>query len=286
MEETAIMDEAPKHSDSIVSDDAADGAEVSPPDGDESLFSGPPPYLGPPRHAGPRSREDELGDLVAAARQGDQSVLPQLRAALDDNPDLWRHAADLGAHAEHAWIELIAGSDAYVGESLHRRVAEMKQELAGTATPTALEKLLIQRITVGWLITNFADLSYVQGKNQPLALAKYALDRQDRSQRRFLAAIAGLQSMRKVLGRGATAAGSNLQPDGAEAPEAADTVTQGCGVGTEENASTGAHDEVDLEQQLVPMYRGNDITEPTDGVSRAIRHRKPTTAKSSRKRSG
>jgi hypothetical protein len=156
-------------------------------------------------HDGPQSEStrparEELQLLVARARNGDPEVLPRLRAILDERPELWRHGADLAGYAERAWIELISGQDGYLKESLVRRLLVFRTELCpGPATP--LEQLLVDRIVVCWLMANYADVAYAQGKNYSLPQGKYALDRQDRAHRRLLAAIAALTSVRKLLPR-------------------------------------------------------------------------------------
>ena len=48
---------------------------------------------------GPMPTPEEVADLVARARQGDEDVLPQLRAFLDAHPAAWRQCGDLARHA-------------------------------------------------------------------------------------------------------------------------------------------------------------------------------------------
>ena len=53
--------------------------------------------------------DDLLPELLGRARSGDVSVLPRLRAALDEDPALWQRLGDLAAQAERAWVELASG---------------------------------------------------------------------------------------------------------------------------------------------------------------------------------
>ena len=74
-------------------------------------------------------------DLIDRARQGDAAVLPELRKLFDRDPTIWRQAGDLGRRAEAAWVNLIAGTDVTLAESLRRRLAEMKRDLAAAIPP-------------------------------------------------------------------------------------------------------------------------------------------------------
>ena len=80
---------------------------------------------------GPKRQTDELAQLLKKAEQGDRSVLPQLREALDRNEDLWRAFGDLAAHAEASLILLAAGPNLLMAESLQRRLKALKAELGG-----------------------------------------------------------------------------------------------------------------------------------------------------------
>jgi hypothetical protein len=160
-------------------------------------------------HDGPQSEStrparEEQQLLVARARNGDPEVLPRLRAILDDRPELWRQGADLAGYAERAWVELISGQDGYLKEALVRRLAGFKAEIAGPGPTTPLEQLLVDRIVVCWLMVNYADVSYAQGRSHSLQQGKYSIDRQDRAHRRLLAAIAALTNLRKMLLRSTT----------------------------------------------------------------------------------
>jgi hypothetical protein len=73
---------------------------------------------------------DELQALIARAEQGDLSALPALRALLDGRPDIWHYVGDLAAQAQAAMVELVAGDNLLVRESVDRKLGAMKTELA------------------------------------------------------------------------------------------------------------------------------------------------------------
>src|SRR5260370_42599506 len=81
---------------------------------------------------------ERLEALVKRARQGDESVLPELRQLLDRFPELWKRCGDLAAQAQKAWLDLVGGVDLLCKESVQRQLDEMRVELSGP-DPTPLE---------------------------------------------------------------------------------------------------------------------------------------------------
>jgi hypothetical protein len=141
---------------------------------------------------------DELNWLMDRARQGDEDVLPRLRNFLDTHPDLWRRYGDLGAHAREAWLRLISGSDLALRESTARKVEDMARELAGPA-PTAIEKLLVERVVLCWLQTCHADSVAVEALAKSPRIAEFWSKRQASTQRRYLTSLAALLTLRRLL---------------------------------------------------------------------------------------
>src|SRR4051794_25437247 len=90
------------------------------------------------RQAGTSGMEG-VQQLLARAERGDAGVVDQLRAFLDEHPEVWQQAGDLARHAELALLDLAAGNNLLIHESLSRKLAELKREL-GPAS--ALERLL------------------------------------------------------------------------------------------------------------------------------------------------
>lgn len=149
---------------------------------------------------------DEFQTLWDHARRGDENVLRKLRAMLDANSSLWKTFGDLAAHVEEAWIQLTAGEDFVVRESLRRTSQTLRMDLAG-ASPSPIERLLVDRITATRLQVAQSDVYAVQTADASLKQAEFAMKRQDVAQKRHLAAIAALASYRKVMGLHATGEG-------------------------------------------------------------------------------
>ena len=115
-----------------------------------------------PETAGAAAAE-ALRQLVQRAERGDESVLPELRRLLDREPGLWKFAGDMGRIAEDSLVALAAGPNLLLKESLGRKLAAMKGELAGPA-PSLLDRLLAERVALCWLATTYSDAAYAQAR--------------------------------------------------------------------------------------------------------------------------
>jgi hypothetical protein len=145
---------------------------------------------------------NEIRAVVARAKQGDTGVLPRLRDLLDAHPILWRRYGDLAAQAERLWVALAAGLDHYLRECLLRQAEAMRQELAGPdADP--VERLLVERVVMAWFQLHYFDAIMAQAaaKDEPPRLATYRGKRQAQAQRAYLAALAALTTLRRLLPR-------------------------------------------------------------------------------------
>src|SRR5438094_2868261 len=102
---------------------------------------------------------DDMNDLLARAKGGDRSVIPALRLYLDSHPRLWHQLGDLAFQTQVALVEAVAGKSEIVHEAILGRMTGLKHELLGPA-PTALERLLVDRIIIGGLQVHHADAAY------------------------------------------------------------------------------------------------------------------------------
>ena len=150
-----------------------------------------PPTTEQPRHEG-------LALLLKRAERGDQSVLPALRELLDKNEELWQNYGDLAAQAEGSLIQLAAGSNLLLAESLLRKTESLKAELAGPAAPP-LERLLAARVVACWLQTSYFDILLAQAREINPVRARALQQQQDAAHRRQLSAAKTLATVRKLL---------------------------------------------------------------------------------------
>lgn len=144
---------------------------------------------------------ERIQRILELAKQGDVLFLSDLREILDTHSDIWKRHGDLDRRVEEAWLQLIAGPDLLVKESVERKLNDMKAELSGPA-PTPLEKLLVDRVTACWLQVHFADAASAvlmkEAKASPATLGEMR-KRQESAERRFQAAIKQLALVRKLL---------------------------------------------------------------------------------------
>jgi hypothetical protein len=136
--------------------------------------------------------------LLERAEKGDCSVLPELRKLLDDTPRLWQGYGDLGLQAQGALIQQTAGPNLLMAQSLLRKAAAMKEELAGESAPP-LERLLADRVVATWLDVNYQEALLAQSGGTNEARLKMLERRQDAANRRHLAAVKMLATVRKLL---------------------------------------------------------------------------------------
>jgi len=152
----------------------------------------------PTTEADGRDDQEELVRLLKRAEQGDRTVLPQLRRALDADADIWRHYGDLALQAEASLVQLAAGPNLLMAESLLRKLHAMKDDLT-TESASPLEGLLVQRVTTTWLQTAYFDAVAAQATGASEARSRLLLQQQDAAHRRHLAALKTLATVRKLL---------------------------------------------------------------------------------------
>jgi hypothetical protein len=132
-----------------------------------------------------------------------------------DETGLWRRLGDLAAHAELTWIGHVSGTDLALREMLARKLDALKVELGGPA-PSSLERLLVDRVVINWLMVYHADLVAGASKDSDPRRADLALKRQTQAELRFATAIKALATVRRLLPTTAspTGAGPAAKPAG------------------------------------------------------------------------
>lgn len=145
----------------------------------------------------PPTAAEALKELTRRANDGSESALDALRQLLDRTPELWRTAGDIGSIAERAWISTLSAGDKLMEESIRRRLAELKAQLAGT-TATPMEALLIDLIGVTWLAAQDGEISAATSGGS-IQQAAHRLRRAESSQRRFAGAVRTLAVLRSLL---------------------------------------------------------------------------------------
>jgi hypothetical protein len=140
----------------------------------------------------------ELRELLALAKEGDQSALPRLREILDGHPEVWGWYGDLAMHVQSAYIGLVTGTDLGLAEALRRKVASLKDELSGPV-PTPIERLLAERVASCWLQLQWAEATIARPCNVSVKQAGFALRQQNSAHRRYMTALGALATVQRLL---------------------------------------------------------------------------------------
>src|SRR5262249_34909262 len=143
----------------------------------------------------------ELRGLVQKAKAGDVSVLPRMRAILDGHPEISEMIGDLEKVVVRSWAELLGGDDPLSVEAVRRKAEQLRAELEGEA-PTPLERLLVARVLAAWLEMSHAQLKVSDPGASTLGQAGFSLRRAESAQKRYLAVINTLATVRQLLPRG------------------------------------------------------------------------------------
>jgi hypothetical protein len=149
----------------------------------------------------PKTYPPELTTLLERASQGDMKVLPKLKKAFDDHPELAERFGDLVRHAQDSLLTLVAGSCLTAREAIARQASALRERLMKTAT-SELEKLLVDRVVISWIEVYHGDISLAQHLLQVSGAAKTvqaAQQRLDRAHARYLSAIKALATIQKLL---------------------------------------------------------------------------------------
>ena len=86
-----------------------------------------------------------LEAILILARRGQKAILPQLRQVLNEHPELVSHYGSLTLQVQESWLQLIAGKNLLLVETMRRHLDEMRMELAGPNL-SPLDCLLVERI--------------------------------------------------------------------------------------------------------------------------------------------
>jgi hypothetical protein len=121
-----------------------------------------------------------------------------IRAMLDRLPDGARElGGDLAHEAEKAMVVSNTGRNLVQQQALYRKMEELRVELGGP-NPQPVERLLVERVVLCWFHAYYADYQYASADNVTRKHGEYLQRQQDRSQRRYLAAIKSLATVRKL----------------------------------------------------------------------------------------
>jgi hypothetical protein len=111
--------------------------------------------------------------------------------------DLLQEFGNLANLAQSALARRISGKDVAIREAVMHKVDALRAELAGPA-PTALERLLAERIAACWLHLHHLELVYGGKESMSLELGAYYQRSLSAAQKRYLSAIKTLATVRRL----------------------------------------------------------------------------------------
>jgi hypothetical protein len=139
----------------------------------------------------------KLMALIDGAQDGDNDALPVLRRVLDEEPRIARFVG-LARDVERSIVKRMASDDLFTQEAIPRNLKAMREEVAGDS-PSPLERLLAERITVCWLELQFFEAIYAQNMGKlTITQGDYHQRRIDKAHRRYLSSIKALVQIRKL----------------------------------------------------------------------------------------
>ncbi len=139
----------------------------------------------------------KLMALIDRAQEGDKEALPVLRKVLDEEPRIARFV-NLARDVERSIVKKISGDDVFTQEALPRNLKAMRKDVAGES-PSPLERLLAERITVCWLELQYFEAIYAQNIGKlTMAQGDHHQRRIDKAHRRYLSSIKALAQIRKM----------------------------------------------------------------------------------------
>jgi hypothetical protein len=141
----------------------------------------------------------QIRELAAKAQEGEIDAVVEIRRLLNQHPSIFRSTGDLASHAHRAWINLIAGENLELRESLIRRVGDLKKQLRGESADTAITRLVIDQVVGSWLELHYAEMRDAVASSQSLKWAEFRLKQLESAHRRHMKGIGALAALQRLL---------------------------------------------------------------------------------------
>ena len=167
-----------------------------------------------------------LFTTIAKADKGDTRALQQLKEIFRDVPKVASALSDLAYQAE---VSILSGVPPGAQELFREQARDLRISLRDEGTGTALERMLIRRISLDYLASLQADRAraLAHGERRSLELSRFYDQQADRAHRRFLASVESLARVRKLI----TPIQINIAESGGQQVNVAGNVRTGKGNG-------------------------------------------------------
>jgi hypothetical protein len=143
-----------------------------------------------------RAASERLLAVVDQAKAGDASAIVELRQFMDNAPALAGiYRGDAAEVVEDWMVRIFCPNDHVRREATLSRLNRLRRELEGP-DPTALERLLVQRIVVCWLRLQIAEMN--AGTHGADSVSDIFQRHMERASRLFESAVKTLATVRRM----------------------------------------------------------------------------------------
>ncbi len=139
----------------------------------------------------------EINATIRKAEKGDTAALEEVREMLARAGTSDMLGGNMAREALRLMVKKATGANAVMRDATERKFEEMRAELLG-ANPTALERLLVERIVATWFHLHHLEAQYGMKEGMTLEVGLYYQKCISAAQKRYLAAIKGLSEVRKL----------------------------------------------------------------------------------------
>ena len=147
----------------------------------------------------PTEESRTLQELMHAAQKGDHSAVPELNAALVQDPRLYRGAGDLSLQAKRMWLDQICGTDLHRRQCILHKLSELRQQLLQAGPPTIVRELLVDEILCCWLRRYYYEMRDALSPDVDSRTGAFWLKQLDSSARRYLKSLRMLDEISQTL---------------------------------------------------------------------------------------
>ena len=138
----------------------------------------------------------DVQDLERRARAGEPAALAEVER-IATAPEFFARVGDFAARVRGKLLDRLGGKWVLERRALEAKVEALRKELEGPA-PSAVERLLVERVLIGWLQVQEADGYLAVAREVGLGEVLYYERRAGLAQQRYLAALKGLAAVRKL----------------------------------------------------------------------------------------
>lgn len=139
----------------------------------------------------------EINAIVRKAEKGDKTALAEVRELFTRAGTADLLSGNVAKESLRLLVKTTTGGNPVIREATERKFDEMRGELLG-ANPTALERLLVERILATWYHLHQLEAQYAGKESMSLALGLYYQKSMTAAQKRYLSAIKALAEVRKL----------------------------------------------------------------------------------------